>query len=265
MAKKASIQKVKLDELTIDRRVQRQYLDEGRAQRIADEFDMNAFGVLCVSKREDGTQVILDGWHRTEGARRAGYQDLSANAEVFTGLSLADEAAIFRLRNNTRVVGYMDKFRVRLIEGDDVAVGLVAMLNRHGWGIEGEPDTKHQWWSVQSLESLYKYSPDIAERAVSIITDAWGRDVSSADYRVVKGLGAFLKRYGTKVDVSNLIERLRMYPGGPGHLIGNAQGVRSIYGGAIATAIAELITNTYNKYKKASGRLPEWRTTHVSE
>ena len=53
---------------------------------------------INVSRRDDGSLWVLDGWHRVRAASQHGYTDIFA--EIHEGLTLRQEATLFVLLNN---------------------------------------------------------------------------------------------------------------------------------------------------------------------
>lgn len=255
---KPKTRKVKSAELTIDLRVQRE-IDQARIRAIKKDFNLNAIGTLCVSDRGNGEMVVIDGGHRKAVLDELNMSEVPVNAEVYEGLVLADEAALFRLRNNTQKVGYMDRFRVRLVEGEPNALAVEALAKKHGWGVPGD-EGMPLLYSVRKLEQLYERSEDLADLVLQVTTTSWGHNPTAVDHRILGGLAMFLNRYWNDVDISSLEHRLATYNGGPEDLIVRAQSLREIYRATHASGVAEIITDTYNKGKKTGGsRLASWR------
>lgn len=83
-------------DLLIDMRYQRG-TNENRSKRIAENFDMFMFGVICVAKRPDGTLAVPDGGHRVHAAKIAGIDkvpcfvweisDPQVEAKLFLGIN----------------------------------------------------------------------------------------------------------------------------------------------------------------------------------
>lgn len=259
---KPTIKKVKADDLAMDLRVQRE-LDYRRVRNIASNLKLEAIGTLCVSKRADGTLVVIDGGHRRAALIEADLGDVLVNAEVYTGLELADEAALFRYRNTTQKVGYLDRFRVRLIEGEEDAVAVQSLAKQHGWSVvSSDASGMPLLNSVKKLEELFSRSPEVAAAVLKVATFAFGYNPSAVDYRVLDGLGKFLYRYWAEVDVSDLENKLSVVTGAPDSLIHKAQGFREMLGCSTGSAMAEIVTDIYNKGKRHDGasRLPSWRS-----
>lgn len=254
--------KLRAEDLIVDPLVQRE-VDPKRVRQIAADLNLSAIGVLCVSERDNGDFAVLDGGHRRAALIEAEEGKTPVTCEVYKGLSLADEAMIFRYRNNTQKVGYLDRFRVRLVEGEKNAVAVEALARKHGWSVVGgTTDTGMPvLHSVQKLEEWYRRSAEVADETLKVATNAWGHNPDGVDYRILGGLAAFLYRFWESVDSSDLENRLATVKGGPNALMQQAQGLREIRKVPAASAVAELITDTYNKGKRygATARVSNWR------
>lgn len=250
--------------LTIDPEVQRG-IDKIRVDKIAKDYQSNAIGAIIVSHRGDGTYHVIDGQHRVAATIAAGYSDRTLTCLVYEGLSRADEAAMFRRHNNTRAVLPVDKFRVRVVEGDPAAVELNDTLNRHGWKVE-QSKAAGCFAAVSALESVYRGKLNgpgdtllICDTLIRVITEAWGHDANGVRGEIVSGIGAVLLRYNTRVDLVKLVSELAQHKGGPLGLVGKAKGLRDFRGGKLSDALAEILVELLNKARRTN-RLPEWRS-----
>lgn len=251
--------------LTVDPDVQRA-VDKTRVDKIAKDYQRSALGVIVVSRREDGTHHVIDGQHRVHATIAAGYGEETVPCLVYSGLTKAEEAAMFRRLNNTRAVLPVYKFRVRVVEGEPDAVALNTILERHGWTVEQSKDAG-RFAAVAALESVYRGKRNgpgdngtICDTLIKVITEAWGHDSAGVRAEVIGGLGALLLRYNTKVDLVKLVSSLSTCPGGPRGLVGKAKGLRDFRGGKLSDALAEVVVEMLNKYRKANTRLPDWRS-----
>src|SRR4051794_33828172 len=91
----------RVGELTVDQRYQRA-LNARRVKKIANEFDPYSVGMLIVSDRGDGTKVVLDGQTRRAALVAMGWEDQMVPCYVYVGLSVEEEARIFRTLNQDR-------------------------------------------------------------------------------------------------------------------------------------------------------------------
>jgi hypothetical protein len=168
--------------LIVDADVQRR-LDLRRVARMVADFQPQALGTITVSRRDDGSYHIIDGQHRVMAAREARGESFSISARVFEGLSIRDEAGLFRLLNETAKPTAFDGFRVRVVEGEHVAVHVTDMLKRHGFGLSrGVQDGAFS--AVTAAERVYRLDPNALERALGSLTHAWGRMASAVDARI---------------------------------------------------------------------------------
>lgn len=257
------VEQIPLQSIIIDPRVQRP-LNPKRVDEIASSLNPDAIGVLCVSHREDGSYSMIDGQHRLRSLEVAGFSDSLVTCEVYEGLSISDEAAMFRLRNNTAQVSYIDKFRVRNVEGDPDAVEIMDILNRNGWklGMSAKDRQTGYFSAISVFERIYHMNKNskLAERVLIIVTEAWGHNPHGVDGRIIHGLGLVLNRYGEGVSQRDLTHRLSVSPGGPSALVGRARGLAGLISTTVSRAMAEVIVGLYNNRRRVN-QLPPWRAT----
>ncbi len=244
--------------LIVDPAVQRG-IDKRRVHKIADGIDLDAIGVITVSIRDNGDHHIIDGQHRVEALRAAGFGQGCVTCRVFKSLSLAQEAAMFRLLNASAKVGFLDQFRVRVIEGDPVAVDISRIAERYGWTISPSGRAKSGFFAVAAMERIYLQDKVAAERAMATATRAWGHDSLGVDGRIIEGLGLVYARYGDAAEINELTERLSKFGGGPGALLGKARGLRDLIGSTVTKSVAEIVVEIYNQ-RRRTRPLPSWRS-----
>lgn len=255
---KPEIRPLLASNLLVDHTVQRP-LDPRRVARIAAEFNFDALGTVTVSQRANGDHVIIDGQHRIEAMKEAGHSSSKVTCRVFSGLALSDEAAMFRLLNNTAKPQYLDLFRVRVVEGEPNAVALNRIAKRHGWAITHTPGDG-SLHGIAAFERIYLMDPAAAETALATVTRAWGHAEAATDGRVLEGVGLVYARYGSAVEADALTDRLARFAGGPGRLLGRARGLREHIGSTLPRAVAEIVVEEYNRRRKGRA-LPGWRAS----
>lgn len=258
--RKPKVKEVRPSELVVDETIQRP-LNESRVRNIMKNFVLHGAGTLCVSQRDNGDLVIIDGRHRTEAMLRLGLESNLIKAEIFDGLTVADEAALFRVRNNTEKVGYLDRFRVRLIEEDEIALGVKELAKKFGFGVVGNDPELPQLLSIKKLEQLFRNDPIIAEWVIRIATEAWGVNTDAVDHRILGGLDMFLRRYWGDVIPEEVSSKLAYKHHKAADLVDRAQQVFNIYRTSVASGIAELTTDAYNVNRRSGGptKLASWR------
>jgi hypothetical protein len=238
--------------LQIDKRVQGT-LWPGRVKKIAEEFDPAAVGEITVSQRKNGTQWVMDGQHRVAAAKLAGYTDKMA-ARVFTGLSLADEARLFVLKNNTKLPALVDRLFVAAEAGDDVALQVRKILDKHGWGLKD----KHRVSAAGAIQSLAKLDVDeihgVLDRTMTIITAAFDYAPESTNKIIVLGLGQVINKYPlTFRDPRAISVLVRLTPG---EVLDHVATLRPAYGPT--GAFSSWLIRQYNLGLSARNKLPSW-------
>lgn len=260
------IETLKADRLTVDHTVQRA-LNHRRVDDMVEKFNEEALGVLTVSERADGTYHIVDGQHRWAAATKFG--TTYVQCKVYKGLSREDEAALFRVLNNTKIVSSLDRFRVRIVEGEPTAVDIASILDKAGWRVPLYASTRTSGVinSPVALEWVYtgagirkQRQPSILRQTLDVITAAWGYDCDGMRSDVVRGLGAFLTRHEGLLDLPKVVRMLAGYPGGPLKLQGDGAIIRSMRSATAPDSVASILTDLYNR-KRSVHRVPEWFTT----
>lgn len=251
--------------LTTDPKVQRP-LDERRAQRMALDFIPGAIGSIVVSRRADGTNVIIDGAHRTRASVIANHSK-PLPCVVHNGLSKAEEAALFLRLNDTRQPQAISKYLVSVVEGNKEALALEAILASHGWRVDAS-DQPGNLAAIDALRRVYRNAggvlPDgqydeITDRVITIITRAWERDSKSANAAILLGLAQLLGRFGGTVDADKLVKEMAQTR--PLILVGKAKALRDIQNGVIPAAMAKVLSGMHNNHRRIN-LLPEWVWTH---
>lgn len=254
------IKDIAAGQLIVDHAVQRS-LDSARVHRMAVDYQVNAVGVVVVNHRSDGTFHVVDGQHRVAATLAAGYGDRDLTCLVYHGLSKAEEAGMFRRLNTSRAVQALDKFRVRVVEGEQIAVLLNSILNRNGWTVAQAKDDG-TFAAVSAFENLYRAITDQASQVcdllLQVVTSAWGHNADGVRAEIVTGIGAVLARHHNEIDLAKLTHELGQFSGGARGLIGKARSLRDIRGGRIGDAMAEIVVSMVNKGRRVN-RLPAWR------
>lgn len=258
------VEAIPAEKLIVDRRVQRG-VDKARVVKIVSDFHSDSLGAAVVSRRDDGTNHVVDGQHRVAAVVAAGREKDPITCLVYEGLTLAEEAAMFRRLNNTRAVMPVDRFRVRVVEGERNAVVLNNILIRHGWTVSQQKQDGF-FAAVSAFESVLNGklngeggTAGICDTLIGVITEAWGHDDQGVRGEIISGLGAMLLRYNSLIDLPKLTSVLGTVSGGPRGLVGRSKGLRDLRGGKLSDAIAEVVVEMLNKNRRV-GRLPHWRS-----
>lgn len=244
----------KVGDLWVDPNVQRS-LRKARVTTIAEHFEPSAVGVLTTSYRSPKRIHVIDGQHRYRAAEQATYTGVLQTME-YHGLSIPQEAALFRLLNATEKVSRIDQFLIACVEQNPDAVRLATFLADHGWSV-GISGAEARLSAIGSLERVYALSPEAADGALAVLTKAFGHRPAAVQGALVEGLGRMLARYGRDVDLDDIAKRLAGVPGGPDGLVGLARGHSLTRTGNLSTQVARLLVQLYNQRRRTTA-LPEW-------
>lgn len=263
----ARIERVRLDQLIIDPRIQRPIIP-AHVKRIAESLDFNSLGVLMVSRRDNGDMVVLDGQQRRAALLQAGFDGrFSIQCEVLDGLSFADENAVFkRLNADRKSVLPLYLFNNRVNAGESAPVAISLIVKECGLSVAtGGSNATGTIRATAALERVYggytlKKPQAAALRAtLTVIKDAWGATSSSMQGQIIEGIGKLFIRDGSTLDAEALIKRLAKYPGGPNALIGDARGRSRYSAQSVTDSVAAIVVDIYNKGRRSSV-LEGWRS-----
>lgn len=244
----------KVGDLWVDPSVQRS-LKKARVNKMAAEFNPDALGVITTSFRSPRRIHIIDGQHRYRAAEAAKFTGVFQTMQ-YHGLTIPQEAALFRLLNTTEKVTRIDQFLVACVEQDPAAVHLAAILAAEGW--EVSPSTAEgRIAAIASLERVYALDPDAAKAALHVLTVAYGHRPAAVQGSMIEGVGRMIAKYGVAaIDLDDFAKRLASVPGGPDGLVGNARGQKLTRTGNLSTQVARIVVALYNQRRRRTALAP---------
>ena len=255
---------VRLSDLSVDPTVQRvEGLDHKRVNDMAKDFDPRLLGTITVSLRENGSMIVLDGWHRIEAAKIAGYEE-HVFATVYEGLTVEQEREIFVGVNASKQVSAVTKFVMRVGYEEPVAVALNNVLQAHGWRV-GAGSSDGVFSAVVALEQIFRNGAkmlpngehlDLVHRTIKTITAAWGYESAGASALMVKGIAKVYAVYGDDISQHDLIESLSRET--PMIWTSRIRNTADIQKTAVDQTAAFVFVMGYNKGKRTKGIEP-WR------
>lgn len=254
-APKVTIEEHQATSLIRDERVQRA-LRPVRVKDIAAKLAPDSIGVITVSKRDDGL-VILDGQHRVQALIDCGIGDTTVTCRVFHGLTLAEEAGLFRRLNNTSKTTAIEDLMKGIVEGDPECVAISKIAERQGLRIAlqtGDGFISCAGAMRKTFRSGGEAGPAALGFALHVATAAWGTASDSVDGHLVTGLGMLYLRYGEELDRSALIRKLSKHKGGGPGLLGQAKALRSMRPATVGRCVATIALDVYNRGR--NNRLP---------
>lgn len=208
-------------EIKVDETYQRD-LRYDLVNKIAADYDIVKAGPILVNERADGSLWCVDGQHRMAGAEQAGETEIFAH--VVHGLTEAEEAELRLARNDRRSDNMFEKFRTRLVMGEEKAHAICEVARQHGTRINLTADITHGINAIRGAETLYDAGAGGGlwlGRTLALLDEAFREngDTSPLGGKVVgnsmlKGTAWFLDRHGVgapggQVSRAEFIDRLQ--------------------------------------------------------
>lgn len=254
---KVTHERLLISNLRVDPNAQRT-LNRSRAADIAAAWVPEAAGTIVVSRRQDGTDCIVDGQTRAEGGRLSGETEI--DAEVHHGLTEADEATLFLFKNreSTRPSAH-DEYRIGLTAKLPLFLDTESILVLHGLQV-GSTSTNSVGAVAGLLRITEKYGPTILDRTLTVAEEAWGRNEKTWDGMLLSGIGQFLGRHGDEVNDTELARKIGV-KGNAYRWVGDVISLASAggtqqtgTGGRTAQCYA-LIVKAWNSGRRSSNRI----------
>jgi hypothetical protein len=221
--KKREIDTLEVDKVGVDHTIQ-QPLYENRVRDILVRgYDPALAGEICISRRigkvgrkEVVTDVVIDGMHRLEAARRSGFPYI--DAEIWYDLSYEDENWLFAYRNRKNNPMPVFMFRARLNNLEDGPVAINKVLLDLGWKLSTAKTEPGQFAAVNMAEQIFSGrgrfkakklgEGELFRETMKAVTNAWGHHQNASDAQVIAAMALFLSRYREQIDSRKLTEAL---------------------------------------------------------
>ncbi len=267
-AAKPTFKWLPIKDMIVDPRYQRP-VHKAEVGRIAANMDLDLLGVWTVNVRDSGEVALIDGQQRREAFIALNWLDVTAPCNVYTGLTVQEEAEKFYALNGLRVaVSTSDKWKARLVAGEKLAVDISAVAHEVGYDVPvhrySPKNAPHgALLCYATLEKAYTRAGRAhLKEILTTIMAAWGVNTPLATSAyLVGGMDAFLMRYrgiAGGLDMPGFIKRLaKATP------VGILQSRRTARG--IATSanieVARVLVDIYNARRTTDRfpELPEWR------
>lgn len=213
-AAKASsrVRQVRIADLQVDYSYQRP-LSPSRVTSIADKWSDRKSGIITVSERPSGELFVVDGQHRFRALEQVGRTSL--RAEVWTGLSIPEEAEMFDSLNDERArVDPLSRFRAQLRYGNGTARAVKDTVEEAGAMIQPHVSSS-RYEGIRAVDTLRKiYTRSGRETLTWVlrtIIEAYGEaDYTTATQRLMGGLEIVYANDsgGEHFDYDRLVRRL---------------------------------------------------------
>jgi len=254
---------VPVSKITVDPRVQRSTLNVGKVNKILREFSESALGVVTLSDRGLDELVALDGQHRCEVVRRLTDNTGLIDANVFKGLTLAQEARMFLDLNYANQPTLFDKYRVGVTGGDIEFSDIDNIVHRAGFTV-GSDGANGTIAAIAALRRVYALDyptipddeqdqyPNILGLALTLIFDAWGLDEDALKGAPIEAIGRMIRNY-SNLDLDRLLDAMRRFT--PTSLLAQAKGYATQRGIRQWQAYGQLLVDAYNKNLGVNSRI----------
>ena len=205
------IESIALKEIQVDE--YQRNVSDGRAQRIAHEFDPGKVGVLIVSYR-DSKYYIIDGQHRLNAMRILNIE--RANCIVLEQLTYEKEAEYFRKQNKDfRRLSLQDRFLAGVEAGDEMCVTINAIVNKNGFRINrsnhsSDPQSLNAIKAVELICELYGY--EVLDKTLEYISSTWPGDIHAKQRELLVGVSSFINTHGPLVTKESFVSRFKLVP-----------------------------------------------------
>lgn len=251
------IRTVRLGDCSVDREAQRIATDPS-IRSLADDYNLDLLGIPVLSER-DGQYWILDGQHRLLALKLVlgdDADDWTFQAEVYTGLSEAQEADMFIKLNKRKNVSAFDKFKVGVTAEYPIPTDINRIVNAHGLRVS-QDNKQGSISATTALEFTYGLGgPKLLSSVLSTLSEAW--DSAVWDSFIIKGTALFLNRYGNRINRKTLVRKLSDIPMAAKGLKLDANRIKQQTGVVLDKATAAAITNKYNKGLRGLSSLGNW-------
>lgn len=244
--------KVRVSDVIFDREYQRD-LDENRAKRMADSFNVGLFGVPVVSVRANGEIAVIDGQHRFSARSLTDRKDDMVTVEAHRGLTVKQEAELFlRLNGGRTAVHTWDKWRARLTSHEPTAMEMTAIANSVGARFALSPSTKFCISALNKAERVHKQFKTLRE-TLSLLVELGEGDPQWLSGDMLVAVGAFLHKHGKNADREILMAVLSKNP--PSVLTSRIRGKADVVAIHFEEMSKIVIAEIYNARAKGKNKL----------
>lgn len=247
-------EEVRAGDLQVDMRYQRR-LEPARVNRIASDFNWQAFHRPAVARYRDGRLFIVDGGHRVAAAIKAFGDDNRLPVIVYEALKQRDLADLYlKFNEDRRRPGVSNRFNSMVLKGDEMMVNLDDILVRHGFNARHPNVERPECVKFPAVEAAITVARrpgglQVVDDTLTVLEQGWPtygatKRMSNGLFR---GVAEFIRhmREGThpEVPLTTLSEFLSIYE--PAQLARIGRGYGGGYGAA--TGLRQYIAEEVNK------------------
>lgn len=225
--------------------------DIARARKMAGTWDRRLAGILEISDRgEDHTPryAVLDGQHRWAAAKCLA-QPPTLVANVHTGLTIAEEAALFdKLNRQRKQTSPWDHWRARRMSGDQLVLSIEQAAAELGFDVGERASKDGTLCCISTLEKIAGSAGgiDLLRSTLTMLRSAWGDQRTAYEAPIVHGMAMVLYTFADRLDAETLLRGLAELP--PARIRLQAQTLRDAGTvGSIAKLTAIAIANQHRR------------------
>jgi hypothetical protein len=258
---KTSIGNIAPNDMRVDPAYQRD-LSERHVQRIAQDYDKFALGLISVSRRANGYVYILDGQHRVEALRRIGVGHVPIQCLVYEGITPPEEADVFYMQSKTKRLSSVDIFRARLVAKEPIATEIAEIVGEFGYKINSN-NSQDSIQAPTMMERIFTgHGPERLRKVCSIVKRIWTDQRVATPGYIFMGIDAFLNRYEDIADEGRLVRVLAATP--KAEIEEAAKSMKKFLQDKFENRYGRAIAHIYNK--GLQNRLEDWdiRTREIS-
>lgn len=229
---------------------------KAHAEMIAADFQFEGLGFPVVSHR-DGYYWILDGQHRIAALKLSGFADDDLiQCEVYTGLTEAEEADLFLVRDQRKAINKFDAFRIAVTAGHQKECHIEKIVQYHGCKIS-KSQSAGCIGATEALKFSYGLGSLVLGRTIRILHDAYDGDRAAFDSGLVRGMSLVCQRYNGTLEDDQAVEKLSHLVGGPAAIRRRADALALKTGHTKTHCTAAAIVDTLNA-GRGGAKLDSW-------
>lgn len=222
----------------------------------------------------DDALICADGNNRRELAIRAGKASDTVIVKIHKGLTRPEISKLFLGLNDYREHRANELFVRRVESRERKAVEINEIVTAAGWHVPTSSNNVVRGVIIATgaLEWVYDGAPNVRvggkkfatgqkvalTRAVETMAAIYGREPKVASGNLIKGLGLLFLRYGDKVDMGRLTERVSEGLPTPRKLFARAEVQREAWNCTQPESVARALRAQYNGSRRSKNDLAEW-------
>jgi len=247
---------VPLDKLEIDHAYQRGR-DDSRISKMAHAWNQDLCGVIIVNQRANGSLYVIDGQQRVAAMRLTKNSPARVLAQLFTGLTIEQEAELFKDLDTQRLgLTTGSVFAALVVARDPAALEIQDAAHKAGLTLDPKRgDAPNNLRAFGAIMGIHRRSgKDMLARIFKIVSAAWPENRYWGAGNVLKGLEVFLTKY-PDINDRHLIEALARTT--PRDIENKARTLSEALSSALSRWVGRVIFGLYNLGLKKN-RLPDW-------